>query len=47
MSRFKLLTLALLLAISASALAETQFAVGEPTKDSMKSGVGQPLRNNS
>jgi uncharacterized protein YkwD len=42
MIKFKLLSALLCLAVSASpALAEIQFAVGEPTEDSTRSGIGQ------
>ena len=42
MIRYKLLSALLMLAISASpALAEIQFAIGEPTPDTTRSGIGQ------
>lgn len=42
MIRYKLLSAFLMLAISASpALAEIQFAIGEPTPDTIRSGIGQ------
>ncbi len=41
MISFRLLSALLSLTLSASALAEIQFAIGEPAPDSVKSGVGQ------
>ena len=41
MIKFKLLSALLCLAVSVPALAEIQFAIGEPVEDSTKSGIGQ------
>lgn len=41
MIKFKLLFALLCLAVSVPALAEIQFAIGEPVEDSTKSGIGQ------
>ena len=41
MIKFKFLSALLCLVVSASALAEIQFAIGEPTEDSTRSGIGQ------